>query len=255
MTYNGWNGRPTIVEKFTYNVHIDEGKFQENFDIKEVYVFDRKGRLLKMTTYGSDETKAKKWKVYKYDKSGNIVQRKYFKKDSSSDFQINYAYNRYGQIVRQVTIEPYIRETVTYSYDRDRFTAVSQSIHEIGSVNKSVSKWHSMQQFDAAWKEIYSNEYNESGEVSSKWEFVYDDKGRQVLTRWYNPDLYYVYHSDYNEHGSETKVKMCRIEKGDTSHCTTTTYKLEYDNKNNCIVDTLSADGMPLFIYRYTFTY
>ena len=248
--YNGWNGRPTIVEELTYNVQTDEGKFQEEFGIKEVYVFDRKGRLLKMTTYGSDTAKAKKWETYQYDKSGNIVQRKYFKKDSSSDFQIDYTYNRYGQIVREETIQPYGRETATYSYDRDSFTAVSQRINEIGN-----TKWRSIEQFDASWKKIYSNTYNESGGLSSKWEFVYDDKGRQIVAKWYNPELYYIYHSVYDKYGSAIKVEMCRIEKGNTSSCTTTTYRHEYDNKNNCIVDTLSADEKPLFIYRYRFTY
>ena len=91
--YDGWKGKPKMVEISYYNVE------KEFWYGKQLIYYDSKGRILKQPNINRAGNIVDGEKKFIYDKKGNIIEYIHYGKDSVIHRNRTYTYNKNGKIL------------------------------------------------------------------------------------------------------------------------------------------------------------
>lgn len=244
--YEGYQGKPIMVESINYDVAYKDGIEVENRSASSISYFDNKGRKIKEQDYNSDGTLSWGEWSYKYDKKGNLVQITLYNLDSTIMVNRRIEYNKYGLPTKVSTLDS---ETLKF-YDRKNRSVTSYT-------NNSFNNLKSVLRYNSKWKEIEAIEFDDSDNPKSRIEFYYDKKGNEILSKWYNAkdQLYIIYKQEFNSKNHRTKIEKYTIIQGEPQLENVKKIEYNYDNIGNCIQQKYMENDKTTWITRYKITY
>lgn len=250
--FDGYKGRPKVVESKTYSILKTQGGIIEKAAFGFVWKFDRSGRKISDLNYGADDTVALGRWEYVYDKAGNVLQNTRYNAKGGFDVRNTYRFNRYGQEVFREYNSGAQRTITTTTYDRKRRTAVIE-----GYTNDTVFHEKSIVAYDYQWRETEIKSFNKNGQLQRRIEKFYDLKGNNHLSKWYDAGnrLYEFYTTAFNDRNDRISVLHYRVKSQDTTLAGTTTWEYEYDQMGNITYEALLANDVKTWVTRNRFWY
>ena len=203
------NGKVKTVKETEYKAIEENGeiiKGEVNYRATPTTsVYSKKGNLTEKSQHNSDGSLNKKW-IGNFNEKGNRIGRSLYNSDGSLEEKSVFKYDEKENLI----------ETSQYNPD--------------GSLNqKQVNK------YDKKGNLIEARKYDSDGVFGSEWIFRYDKKGNRIEESLYNSDgsLKYKWAFKYDKNGNVIE---------ENSH---TTYKYEFDKKNNWIKKITYKNSIP----------
>lgn len=249
--FEGYANKPKEVELQYYIVSTVDSIKTIRASSKSISYYDRKGRLLKTTSFKANGPSTK-YRLFTYDKFGNLTEVASFNNTNKKSYQLNYYYNKQGQIIKKENIRENSKMVTNTVYDQKKRMSKSIMVK-----NDSIFFDSSMFKYNKDWQEIELTSYLESGEQKSRIEFFYDKKKNQILSKWYRSDnsLKKFYETTFNDKGDKIAVKRYNFLDGKTKLISHNQTDFIYDKYGNCIEKRYFENGVLKMILKYKFRY
>ncbi len=250
--FDGLKGRPKTVESKTYKVEYYENAAVEKLAHSEIEYYDLQGRKIKSNSYKSDGTTDDGDKVYEYDKNGLLLKEILYKKDGSVNYKIENEYNQFGQLILNDFSSTRNRMIREYTFNRIKKNSKFIRKDQDGTILERATF-----KYDNQWRMVELKELNKDNNQTSRIEFFYDERGNEILSKWYNSQnhLNNYYKSVYNVENERTKIERYHLNDGKAKFVSSEELEYKYDNHQNVIEKKLISNGKISWITRYSYTY
>lgn len=251
-SFDGLKGRPKTVESKTYKVEYYENAAVEKLAHSEIEYYDLQGRKIKSNSYKSDGTTDDGDKVYEYDKNGLLLKEILYKKDGSVNYKIENEYNQFGQLILNDFSSARNRMIREYTFNRIKKNSKFIRKDQDGTILERATF-----KYDNQWRMVELKELNKDNNQTSRIEFFYDERGNEILSKWYNSQnhLNNYYKSVYNVENERTKIERYHLKDGKAKFVSSEELEYKYDNHQNVIEKKLISNGKISWITRYNYTY
>ena len=253
--FDGFKNKPKKVEFTTFRLKYIDSLAKEERRDTNIYFYDSKGRRIKETSFLSDGSPVDRGSYYSYDKYGNKIQYTFYNIDGITNIEINYKYNKYGQLIEKEDIRNGKKSITRYNFDRMR-----RLCNIIGTNRNGSFKENAIRKYDEMWREIELISYDSKGNQESRYEFKYDERGNKYMSKWYNSknELSRITKKIFNQKKDSIWVEAFSMKGRDT--ITVKKKKLSfvsiYDKNNNIIEERLFGEnGKPSWIIRINYKY
>jgi len=250
--YDGWKGKPKMVEISYYNVE------KEFWYGKQLIYYDSKGRILKQPNINRAGNIVDGEKKFIYDKKGNIIEYIHYGKDSVIHRNRTYTYNKNGKILELKYIIKDGNKSNNYTYNTiEKSSRASDFVYnKDGSVKeKNISRITTF--YDKKWNEIGHTYYDSDGSIRRKRELKYDKKGNPILNVSfdYKTKKRRITEKKYNKYNDIVSWTIKVITEKDTTITNISEFKYLYDHKNNPVEVKSFSNGKILYKIRNKFLY
>lgn len=243
--FDGYNGKPKIVETLGYTINKDSIK--ELF-IFEAFYFDKKGRMVKSIEYENEERKPLRVYINKYDNKGNIVELNYSNLDGTDSHTVYYSYNRYGQLLKEES-----RKIVhKYTYDRKNRTAELKSNFKNGKFHDRITF-----KFNKNWQRTELVTYDETGDITLIYKEEYDENGNVIKVSSYDDKEQLIRFTEilYDKQNKTYESKKYKIDNNDTTLVNISKWHYSYDKYDNVIEEKVVPEEGIVLITQNKITY
>ena len=250
--YDGWKGKPKMVEISYYNVE------KEFWYGKQLIYYDSKGRILKQPNINRAGNIVDGEKKFIYDKKGNIIEYIHYGKDSVIHRNRTYTYNKNGKILELKYIIKDGNKSINYTYNTiEKSSRASDFVYnKDGTVKeKNISRITTF--YDKKWNEICHTYYDSDGSIRRKGELKYDKKGNPILNVSfdYKTKKRRITEKKYNKYNDIVSWTIKVITEKDTTITNISEFKYLYDHKNNPVEVKSFSNGKILYKIRNKFLY
>jgi hypothetical protein len=250
--YDGWKGKPKMVEISYYNVE------KEFWYGKQLIYYDSKGRILKQPNINRAGNIVDGEKKFIYDKKGNIIEYIHYGKDSVIHRNRTYTYNKNGKILELKYIIKEGNKSINYTYNTiEKSSRASDFVYnKDGTVKeKNISRITTF--YDKKWNEIGHTYYDSDGSIRRKRELKYDKKGNPILNVSfdYKTKKRRITEKKYNKYNDIVSSTRKVITEKDTTITNISEFKYLYDHKNNPVEVKSFSNGKILYKIRNKFLY
>jgi hypothetical protein len=250
--FDGHKNNPSKVESTTYSIKHTDGVTKEDVAFGYIHFYDSIGRRLKRQDFKSDGTSNFGDRIYAYDKYGNRIQENIYRKDGSMHLQINQKYNKFGQQIESEHIRSEKKTISKYRYDRKNKIKKKICTKDSDTIIEKITT-----RYDENWKQIESISYDKSCIQKSRIEFFYDNRGNQILSKWYNSknEIYEYFNSTYNFNNDIIKTEKYSIRNGEPKLSKITEIEYKYDENGNWIEKKLIPNGKASYVTKREYKY
>jgi hypothetical protein len=250
--YDGWKGKPKMVEISYYNVE------KEFWYGKQLIYYDSKGRILKQPNINRAGNIVDGEKKFIYDKKGNIIEYIHYGKDSVIHINRTNTYNKNGKILELKYIIKDGNKSINYTYNTiEKSSRASDFVYnKDGTVKeKNISRITTF--YDKKWNEIGHTYYDSDGSIRRKGELKYDKKGNPILNVSfdYKTKKRRITEKKYNKYNDIVSWTIKVITEKDTTITNISEFKYLYDHKNNPVEVKSFSNGKILYKIRNKFLY
>jgi hypothetical protein len=250
--YDGWKGKPKMVEISYYNVE------KEFWYGKQLIYYDSKGRILKQPNINRAGNIVDGEKKFIYDKKGNIIEYIHYGKDSVIHINRTNTYNKNGKILELKYIIKEGNKSINYTYNTiEKSSRASDFVYnKDGTVKeKNISRITTF--YDKKWNEIGHTYYDSDGSIRRKGELKYDKKGNPILNVSfdYKTKKRRITEKKYNKYNDIVSWTIKVITEKDTTITNISEFKYLYDHKNNPVEVKSFSNGKILYKIRNKFLY
>ena len=250
--YDGWKGKPKMVEISYYNVE------KEFWYGKQLIYYDSKGRILKQPNINRAGNIVDGEKKFIYDKKGNIIEYIHYGKDSVIHINRTNTYNKNGKILELKYIIKDGNKSINYTYNTiEKSSRASDFVYnKDGTVKeKNISRITTF--YDKKWNEIGHTYYDSDGSIRRKRELKYDKKGNPILNVSfdYKTKKRRITEKKYNKYNDIVSWTIKVITEKDTTITNISEFKYLYDHKNNPVEVKSFSNGKILYKIRNKFLY
>ena len=152
---------------------------KSEIDIRGVYEYDDKDRVIKETDYHGDGTVADYF-TYEYDPNGNIIHSENKTEDEELSMKIDYEYNDQGEVSR-MDYDFYGYDTWYYVFE------YSNSVLERRTVYNSKDEVDSVDIYKYSENESVES-YGSNNVLKYRTEFRYDENGNRISSAMFDPE-------------------------------------------------------------------
>lgn len=247
--FDGYNGKPKIVESSTYSVSGD----QEKLAYKFYYHYDDQGRRQFHSAFKSDGSPSTGGTTYIYDKKGNILQSTRLNRDSTINSQVTFRYNRKGQEVLKEIVDGRGKTVTRTNYNKKDRTATVISL-----TNDTIFFDHAILQYDRHWKRVNEiRSYNKDGRLRNRIEKHYNATGVETGNQWFDSTnkLYSISKWELDQHNNATIAYGYAVKDGDTSIPRITRFEYQYDSQGNILYKAIISEGKKSWVTRNVYHY
>lgn len=209
--------------KIRYSLYYTEGSLLYT----ETYNYDDNGNRIERN-FGVDEFRGGKW-LYKYDSKGRRIEEIEYKPDGSINRKHFFKYGAAGNKI----------EKKEYKSDG--------SLENISSYK-----------YDDKGNQIEENRFNSDGNLNVRETYQYDDEGNLIEDNVHYSDGTQATKTTYTYDNDKNIIMVIRFDLYqdiDGNQYEVTTYKYEYDSKNNWIKRTEFDNKIPKYIIEREIEY
>jgi len=238
--YDGWKGKPKMVEISYYNV--EKGFWYG----KQLIYYDSKGRILKQPNINRAGNIVEGEKKFIYDKKGNIIEYIHYGKDSVIHRNRTYTYNKYGKILELKYIIKDGNKSINYTYNTiDKSSRATDFVYNKDGSVKEENIGTITTFYDKKWNEIGHTFYDSNGNIERKGELKYDKKGNPILSVSFNykTKKRRITEKKYNKYNDIVSSTRKVIKEKDTTITNISEFKYLYDHKNNPVEVKIFSNG------------
>lgn len=250
--YDGWKGKPKMVEISYYNVE------KEFWYGKQLIYYDSKGRILKQPNINRAGNIVEGEKKFIYDKKGNIIEYIHYGKESVIHRNRTYTYNKYGKILELKYIIKDGNKSINYTYNTiDKSSRATDFVYNKDGSVKEENIGTITTFYDKKWNEIGHTYYDSNGNIRRKRKLKYDKKDNQILNVSFNykTKKRKITEKKYNKYNDIVSWTIKVITEKDTTITNISEFKYLYDHKNNPIELKIFSNGKILIKIRNKFLY
>ena len=250
--YDGWKGKPKMVEISYYNVE------KEFWYGKQLIYYDSKGRILKQPNINRAGNIVDGEKKFIYDKKGNIIEYIHYGKDSVIHRNRTYTYNKYGKILELKYIIKDGNKSINYTYNtKDKSSRATDFVYNKDGTVKEENIGKIKKFYDNKWNEIGHTYYDSDGNIERKRKLKYDKKGNPILSVSFNykTKKRRITEKKYNKYNDIVSSTRKVITEKDTTITDISEFKYLYDHKNNPVEVKIFSKGKISLTIRNKFLY
>lgn len=153
-------------------------------DIREVYEYDDKDRLIKETGYHGNGTVAEYY-TYEYDSEGKLIRRENKTEDEELSMTIDYEYNDQGEVAKTF-YDFYGYDTWYYVFE------YSNGVLERRNTYNSKDELDGFEVYEYSEKDPKLNEsvesYDSNNKLKYRTEYRYDEYGNMISSAMFDPE-------------------------------------------------------------------
>ena len=238
--YDGWKGKPKMVEISYYNVE------KEFWYGKQLIYYDSKGRILKQPNINRAGNIVDGEKKFIYDKKGNIIEYIHYGKDSVIHRNRTYTFNKNGKILELKYIIKDGNKSINYTYNtKDKSSRATDFVYNKDGTIKEENISNIKKFYDNKWNEIGHTYYDSDGSIRRKRELKYDKKGNPILNVSfdYKTKKRRITEKKYNKYNDIVSWTIKVITEKDTTITNISEFKYLYDHKNNPVEVKIFSNG------------
>lgn len=231
IPYEGLKGKPHHVQIIDHVPIPENSKDEPQVSSWEIYEFDDKGRKVGYQIYRKDASRVSGGTRYFYLKNGLVDYQENYELNGELRSRADHTYDQKGRLIKTQIIsggkETALKEI---TYDPKKPISYTKLIYN----GKDIVQ-NSVDQLDEEGRILLMTDFLPNGNLKGKLEYAYDQRGNEVLQKWYNAadQLFVFYKKYYNDRNEEIRNEKYDIVQGDTVLTSTTTTEYRYDEKGN----------------------